>query len=113
MREHPALAQRLLVGLPLPRAAIQAIRHHHERFDGSGYPDGLAGQSIPLGARIISVADAFHAITSDRPYRRRQTIAQALHEIERCAGTQFCPRVVGAFVRLAVRPGFGRPVCAA
>jgi putative nucleotidyltransferase with HDIG domain len=106
MREHPAIAQRLLGRLPLPPEAVRAIRHHHERFDGRGYPDGLVGQDIPLAARVISVADAFHAMTSDRPYRTRMPLAHAQAEIERCAGSHFCPRVVEAFLAISVRPGF-------
>jgi putative nucleotidyltransferase with HDIG domain len=106
MREHPATAQRLLGGLPLPEDSVRAIRHHHERFDGRGYPDGLSAERIPLAARIIAVADAYHAMTSDRPYRGRLSLAQARAEIQRCAGSHFCPRVVDAFLSVSVRPGF-------
>jgi putative nucleotidyltransferase with HDIG domain len=106
MREHPAIAQRLLGRLPLPSESVDAIRHHHERYDGRGYPDGLAGDRIPLAARIIAVADAYHAMTSDRPYRARMSLAQARDEIQRCGGTHFCPRVVEAFLAVSVRPGF-------
>jgi HD-GYP domain-containing protein (c-di-GMP phosphodiesterase class II) len=86
------------------------VRHHHERFDGSGYPDGLRGQAIPLGARVIAVADAFDAITSTRPYRAARSKQEALAEIKRGAGRQFDPAVVGAFVglmeeRTATPPG--------
>jgi HD-GYP domain-containing protein (c-di-GMP phosphodiesterase class II) len=72
------------------------VLHHHERWDGTGYPDRLAGTDIPLGARIIFVADAFDAMTSDRLYRRRRSRNEALAEIVRCAGTQFDPSVVRA-----------------
>lgn len=113
MRQHPTLGQRLLGGLPLPPATVRAVRHHHERYDGRGYPDGLAGAAIPLSARIIVVADAFHAMTSDRPYRRRCTLARARAEIVRCAGSHFCPRVVDAFVAVSARPGFGETTEAA
>jgi HD-GYP domain-containing protein (c-di-GMP phosphodiesterase class II) len=71
-------------------------RNHHERFDGKGYPDGLKGDEIPLAARILTVADAFDAMTSDRPYRRALSQEVAAAEIRRNAGTQFCPTVVGA-----------------
>src|SRR5947207_3089764 len=63
MRQHPVIAERLLHGLPLPTETIAAVRHHHERYDGGGYPDGLAADEIPVGARIVAVADAFHAMT--------------------------------------------------
>jgi putative nucleotidyltransferase with HDIG domain len=106
MREHPAIAQRLLGRLPLPDEAVGAIRHHHERFDGGGYPDGLSDEQIPLAARIIAVADAYHAMTSDRPYRARMSLAQARAEIACCAGSHFCPRVVDAFLAVSGRPEF-------
>jgi HD-GYP domain-containing protein (c-di-GMP phosphodiesterase class II) len=74
------------------------IRHHHERPDGAGYPDGLAGESIPLGARILAVADAFEAMISTRPYKQAISIAEAVVELRRCAGTQFDPAVVEALI---------------
>jgi HD-GYP domain-containing protein (c-di-GMP phosphodiesterase class II) len=80
------------------------VLHHHERWDGTGYPDRLAGERIPLGARIIFVADAFDAMTSDRVYRRRLDTAEALAELERCAGTQFDPAVVEAFRAVLATP---------
>jgi HD-GYP domain-containing protein (c-di-GMP phosphodiesterase class II) len=73
------------------------VLHHHERWDGTGYPDGLEGELIPIGARIIFVADAFDAMTSNRLYRVPLTHDEALREVERCAGTQFDPDVVHAF----------------
>jgi HD-GYP domain-containing protein (c-di-GMP phosphodiesterase class II) len=76
---------------------VPAIRHHHERFDGGGYPDGLAGDDIPLGARIIHVADAFDSMLTTRVYRPARPAREALAELRRNAGTQFCPRCVGAF----------------
>ena len=80
--------------------------HHHERWDGTGYPEGLPAEQIPLGARIIFVADAYDAMTSDRVYRRKLLDADALAELQRCAGTQFDPEVVAAFVEEfgALRP---------
>jgi HD-GYP domain-containing protein (c-di-GMP phosphodiesterase class II) len=76
------------------------VRHHHERWDGRGYPSGLEGDGIPLGARIILVADAFDAMTSDRPYRRALSREEALAEVERCSGTQFDPEIVRVFLAL-------------
>jgi HD-GYP domain-containing protein (c-di-GMP phosphodiesterase class II) len=75
------------------------IRHHHERYDGAGYPDKLAGESIPLQSRIILTADAFEAMTSDRPYRRAPGREFAIAELKRHAGTQFDPRIVQAICR--------------
>ena len=79
------------------------VRSSHERWDGNGYPDGLAGDEIPLGARIVSVCDAYDAMTSDRPYQRALGHEEALAELRRCAGTQFDPDVVEAFCRVRLR----------
>jgi putative nucleotidyltransferase with HDIG domain len=81
------------------------VRHHHERFDGGGYPDGLAGEDIPLEARILSVVDVFDALTHQRSYRKAQTREEAIAELERGAGTQFDPAVVEAFLALMKRRG--------
>ena len=82
--------------------------HHHERWDGEGYPDRLAGEGIPIEARVIAVADAFSSMTSDRPYRRRRSLDEACAELERCAATQFDPLVVRLFVE-EVRANPPRP----
>jgi len=74
------------------------VRHEHERWDGAGYPDGLAGEAIPLGSRIIFACDALHAMTSDRPYRAALSLEDAVAELRRHAGTQFDPRVVEALL---------------
>ncbi|OLD51816.1 MAG: hypothetical protein AUI63_00505 [Gemmatimonadetes bacterium 13_1_40CM_2_60_3] len=77
------------------RGSVQAmIRHHHENFDGSGYPDGVAGEQIPIGARIIMVADTIDAMTTDRPYRRALGLARVIEELEKYSGSQFDPRLV-------------------
>ena len=78
---------------------VQCVRHHHENFDGSGYPDGIAGEAIPIGARIVLVADTTDAMTTDRPYRKALTYDRVVAELDRFAGTQFDPRVVAAFKR--------------
>ena len=80
------------------RAAAPCVLHHHERWDGSGYPIGSAGADIPPEARVLAVADAFDAMTSDRPYRPALSELRAVAELERCAGTQFDPEVVAVFV---------------
>jgi diguanylate cyclase (GGDEF)-like protein len=96
IRDHTVIGERILGALPALAPVARIVRSTHERYDGGGYPDGLAGQEIPLAARIIAVCDAFDAMTSERPYHTPRDAAQALGEIERCAGTQFDPRVVAA-----------------
>ena len=84
------------------------VRSSHERWDGDGYPDGLAGDEIPLGARIIGVCDAFDAMTSDRPYRDARAPRRPLAELRRCAGSQFDPEVVEAFAAVAAEEALAR-----
>jgi HD-GYP domain-containing protein (c-di-GMP phosphodiesterase class II) len=103
---HPRIGYRLIEQVPALRPIADAILHHHERYDGDGYPEGLAGERIPLEARIICVADSFSAMTADRPYRGRMSLDEACAELERCAGTQFDPRVVEAFVAEVRRDPF-------
>jgi diguanylate cyclase (GGDEF)-like protein/putative nucleotidyltransferase with HDIG domain len=98
MREHPVIGERILRVLPGLGTVARIVRHEHERWDGGGYPDGLLGDSIPLGSRIIIAADTYHAITSDRPYREAQSHSAAVEELTRCAGTQFDPRVTAALI---------------
>jgi diguanylate cyclase (GGDEF)-like protein/putative nucleotidyltransferase with HDIG domain len=96
LERHPQIGFRMLESLGVDPVA-EWVLHHHERWDGSGYPDGLPGDRIPLGARIIFVADAYDAMTSERVYRRRVLPEQAIAELRRCAGTQFDPEIVDAF----------------
>lgn len=98
MRRHTYVGERILATAPALTGVAALVRASHERWDGEGYPDGIAGTAIPLGARIISVCDAFDAMTSDRPYAAAVPPADALAELERCAGGQFDPEVVAAFV---------------
>jgi len=100
MREHCYLGYKLVRKIPVLSEAAAIVYSHQERFDGSGYPRGLKGQDIPLGSRIFSVADTLDAITSDRPYRAKQTMAAARTEIQRCVGTQFDPEVVATFQQM-------------
>ena len=98
MRRHPSYGARIIAGIPFLDSVAEIIKHHHERWDGTGYPDGLIGEEIPLGARMFSVADSFDAMTADRPYRKGMDAVSARAEILRCSGTQFDPRVVEAFM---------------
>ncbi|MCM8749412.1 GAF domain-containing protein [Thermomicrobiaceae bacterium CFH 74404] len=100
MKTHAALGADILASHPALQPIVPLVRHHHERWDGQGYPDGLHGPEIPLGAAIIGLADAFDTMTSDRPYRRAMPVAAAVEELSRCSGTQFHPDVVAAFQRL-------------
>jgi diguanylate cyclase (GGDEF)-like protein/putative nucleotidyltransferase with HDIG domain len=100
MRRHTVIGERILLAAPALRHVATIVRSSHERFDGAGYPDGAAGEDIPLGARIIAVCDAYDAITGDRPYHGAEAPAAALAELRRCAGSQFDPLVVEAFVRV-------------
>lgn len=100
VKRHPLIAVDMLKDLSLYREGVPLIRHHHERYDGQGYPDGLQGEEIPLGARIIAVADAYDAMTTDRPYRRACSPREALERLWEGAGTQFDPQVVEAFCQV-------------
>lgn len=99
IQRHPVDGGEILRHLSPYRHIVEIVRHHHERWDGKGYPDGLAGEFIPFGSRVIAVADTYDAMTTDRPYRRALTHEEALAELRRGAGTQFDPRVVAAFER--------------
>ena len=110
MRQHPVLSHRALAQLGGFSDVLPLVRHHHERFDGAGYPDGLSGEDIPSGSRIILVIDAFDAMTSDRPYRRAMPVADAAKELVRCSGSQFDPRMVRAFLLILCGLGHSRPL---
>jgi HD-GYP domain-containing protein (c-di-GMP phosphodiesterase class II) len=107
MREHPAAGAKALAPIAslLGKEAVAIARHHHERWDGGGYPDGLRGEEIPLLARIVAVADAYEAMTSDRPYRKALSPEEAARRIEEGAGAQFDPVVAQAFLRAWRRGG--------
>jgi diguanylate cyclase (GGDEF)-like protein len=107
MRTHPVVGEGVVRGVPALREAAGAVRYHHERYDGTGYPDGLAGSAIPIEARIVAAADAYAAMRADRPYSPARTREQATLELRRCARTQLDPRVVSALLAvlgLASRP---------
>ncbi len=103
MRRHTIIGERILMAAPSLRSVAKLVRSSHERWDGGGYPDALAGDEIPLGARVVAVCDAFDAMTTNRPYRNRVNEPAALGELLACAGTQFDPDVVDAFVRVLER----------
>ncbi|HEV2927746.1 MAG TPA: diguanylate cyclase, partial [Propionibacteriaceae bacterium] len=102
VRRHPLIGERIIGAAPALAPAARLVRSTHERFDGSGYPDGLAGDQIPLGARVIAVCDAFTAMTSPRPHAPQRTVPEAISELRQAAGTQFDPTVVDAFSELVV-----------
>ena len=100
MQRHPRIGAALLARLGYLESIVPLIAHHHEHFDGKGYPDGLVGEQIPLGARIIAVADAFDALTTDRPYQRARSPEHAEQVLGERSGSQFDPRVIEAFLKL-------------
>jgi putative nucleotidyltransferase with HDIG domain len=100
MQRHAEEGARIIDRLGFLQDAVPSIRHHHERFDGTGYPDRIAGEEIPLGARIIHVADALDSMLTTRIYRAARPVNEALTEVKDKAGTQFCPRCVGALDRI-------------
>jgi putative nucleotidyltransferase with HDIG domain len=100
VREHPQLGVSMIKSLGEMHPIVPLILHHHEAFDGSGYPDGLAGEEIPLMSRIVAVADTYDAITSDRPYRKGRSQAEAIKELKRVAGTKLDPKIVSAFLEV-------------
>ena len=100
MRTHTLVGERMLGSSPALAPVAKLVRSSHERWDGSGYPDGLAGERIPLGSRIISICDAYEAMTEERPYREPLTVEAALEELRRGAGSQFDPKLVELFVEI-------------
>jgi diguanylate cyclase (GGDEF)-like protein len=104
MRRHTVIGERILHAAPALAQVALLVRSTHEHYNGKGYPDGLAGHDIPVGARIISVCDAYDAMTSERPYKRAQAPAAAMAELHRCAGSQFDPEIVAAFEAVLEQP---------
>ena len=105
VKRHPVVGEEILAPLPRADQLLPAVRHHHERVDGAGYPDGLGGDQIPLFARIIAIADAFVAMTSDRPYRRRRSREEAIRTLSQGAGKQWDAGLVDQFLRLVEQTG--------
>ena len=98
IREHSAIGASMLKEIPFLEKASELVLYHHERYDGKGYPEGLKGKEIPMGARLIAVADAFDTMTTNRSYRPALTIDYGIGELRACSGTQFCPTAVEAFI---------------
>lgn len=96
IKRHPEIGYHILLRVRSLRAVSLIVRHHHERYDGRGYPDGFSGDDIPIGSQIIFLAEAIDAMTSDRPYKQRLILSEALKEIKRCSGSQFDPIIVDA-----------------
>jgi len=103
IKRHPVIGESIIRAMDLSQDERHIVRHHHERWDGGGYPDGLTGEDIPLLARVVAVADAYDAMTSDRSYRASRNVSQAVAELKRCAGSQFDPQVVVAFLGMLAR----------
>jgi len=101
IRQHPEIGGTIVGKIKVFRSVSDIVRHHHERFDGKGYPDGLCGEEISLGARIVAVADSFDAMTTMRTYRSAFGVCEAIEEMERCGGSQFDPNIVEILKRLA------------
>jgi HD-GYP domain-containing protein (c-di-GMP phosphodiesterase class II) len=104
IKQHPSIGRRILEGVSGFEPYLASVELHHENWDGTGYPRGLAGEDVPLAARIIHIADAYDAMTSDRPYRRGMSHRRAMAILAECAGTQFDPHLVAAFQRIASLP---------
>ena len=109
MEEHPVIGANILASYSSFDDAVGIVRHHHERWDGKGYPDGLKGETIPVGSRIITVVDSFDAMTSDRPYRRGMSIAEAVERLKAGMGSQFDPNVTARFIQLLIDDGTYAP----
>ena len=109
MKTHPLIGYQLVANIHFLGDAVQIVKSHHERWDGRGYPEGLAGGNIYLPARIFSIIDTFDAMTTDRPYRAAMPVDHALEEIERMGGTQFDPDLANEFVKMCVERGVTDP----
>ncbi|HLJ65837.1 MAG TPA: HD-GYP domain-containing protein [Chloroflexota bacterium] len=109
MEEHPVIGANILSSYSSFRDAVDIVRHHHERWDGKGYPDGLKGEAIPIGSRIITVVDSYDAMTSDRPYRRGLSASEAVERLKAGMGSQFDPQVAACFIQLLIDDGIFVP----
>lgn len=110
MQDHPSIGANILSSYSAFQGSIEIVKHHHERWDGRGYPNGLKGDEIPLGSRIITVVDAYDSMTADRPYRRGMSVHDAISRLKDGMGTQFDPRVSAAFIQLLIERGEYIPI---
>jgi putative nucleotidyltransferase with HDIG domain len=110
VKQHAIIGAEILSVAALPDSLALLVRHHHENWDSTGYPDGLAGEAIPIGARVLAIVDCYDALTSDRPYRRPLSHGCAVEMIEERRGSMYDPDIVSAFLRIVhcLRPGFAR-----
>ncbi|HZO06350.1 MAG TPA: HD domain-containing phosphohydrolase, partial [Solirubrobacterales bacterium] len=104
MRKHTLIGERIIASAPALVPVARLVRSSHERWDGSGYPDGLHGEQIPIGSRIIGVCDAYQAMVAERPYSVAMRPGRALEELSNCAGAQFDPQIVDALRRVVSAP---------
>jgi len=105
MQEHPTIGANMLSAYSAFSKSVEFVKHHHERWDGRGYPDGLKGEDIPIGARIIAVVDSYDAMTADRPYRKSLGVAEAVSRLKADMGTQFDPRICATWIQLLIEDG--------
>jgi hypothetical protein len=105
MEEHPVIGASMLASYSAFEKSVEFVRHHHERWDGRGYPDGLKGEEIPLGSRVIAVVDSFDAMTADRPYRKALSVDEAVERLKAGMGTQFDPRACATWIQLLIEDG--------
>ena len=101
MKNHPVLGEKIVINIKKLQMISEWVKSHHEKYDGTGYPDGLKGDKIPLAGRIIALADTYDAMTSTRPYRVALSHEVAISEIKRCSGTQFDPNLAALFISVA------------
>jgi len=109
MKQHPIIGASILSSYSVFKGSVDIVMHHHERWDGDGYPSGLKGEAIPLGSRMITVVDSFDSMTADRPYRRGMSVDDAVERLKRGIGSQFDPKVCGAFIHMLIEEGLYSP----
>jgi HD-GYP domain-containing protein (c-di-GMP phosphodiesterase class II) len=109
VKRHPEEGVDIVGPIEFLEQVKEIILHHHERYDGGGYPGGLSGESIPIGARVLAVIDAYSSMVSDRPYRTAMDVDEAIEELRRCSGTQFDPEVVKRFIDVVNRNRASEP----
>jgi putative nucleotidyltransferase with HDIG domain len=105
MQDHPVIGANILASYSAFQGSVDIVRHHHERWDGRGYPDGLKGEEIPIGSRIVTVVDSFDSMTADRPYRRGISVDDAVARLKDGMGTQFDPRICATFIQMLIEQG--------